>query len=342
MHRNKSGLLVDDIWDETMTAGGKARTDIRSILTQMGYDSYFCYKRYFHKNVLNYIPALCRLPLLLLKAQAYRFLVIQYPFYTNPRFNWIFFHLFPKRAILVIHDLNSLRYGLGEHTIRKEMKLLNRFQKAVIHTESMRNWLLQQNARFHMEILEMFDYLLPETPAPPVWDPSQKPVVIFAGNLGKSPFLQKLAKMDGCGMHLVCYGPGASEELERTGCCRGALPSDQLPFCMNGQYGLVWDGSSTESCVGAEGGYLRYNSPHKFSLYLAAGIPVIVWNQSAMADLVQREGIGLTISSLKDLPKVLSTVSADQYQKMTAACRKLQPELIRGNFFKRTLKALLQ
>ena len=325
-----------------MTAGGKARTDLRHILTQIGYDSYFCYKRYFRKNILNYIPALCRLALLLLKTRAYEFLVIQYPFYTNPWFNWIFFHLFPKRAVVVIHDLNSLRYGLGKHAVRREVKLLNRFKKAVVHTEAMRNWLLQQNARFHMGVLGMFDYLLPGTPAAPAWDPSQKPVVVFAGNLSKSPFLLDLAKMDGCGMNLVCYGPGPSEELKRTGCCRGALPSDRLPFYMNGQYGLVWDGSSAVSCAGAEGGYLRYNSPHKFSLYLAAGIPVIVWDQSAMADLVRREGIGLTVSSLEELPKTLSAVSAAQYQQMAAACRRLQPELIQGKFFKKTLKALLK
>ena len=34
----------------------------------------------------------------------------------------------------------------------------------------------------------------------------------------------------------------------------------------------MWDGPSPDTCAGVYGAYLRYNNPHKTSLYLAAGL----------------------------------------------------------------------
>ena len=57
---------------------------------------------------------------------------------------------------------------------------------------------------------------------------------------------------------------------------------------MEGNWGLVWDGNSIDTCSGNFGEYLRLNAPFKFSLYLAAKRPVVVWRESAMAEYVRK------------------------------------------------------
>ena len=51
-----------------------------------------------------------------------------------------------------------------------------------------------------------------------------------------------------------------------------------------GNLGLIWDGASDSSDedIGMKN-YTRYNNPHKLSCYMAAGLPVIVWEKSAIS-----------------------------------------------------------
>ena len=106
---------------------------------------------------------------------------------------------------------------------------------------------------------------------------------------------------------------------------------------MEGAFGLVWDGSSIDTCAGNTGNYLRYNNPHKLSLYLAAGVPVIVWDQSAVADFVKRYGVGLCVSSLKELPHLLTTLPAAEYRNMTRRAAWLAEKVTSGAFLNRVM-----
>ena len=79
-------------------------------------------------------------------------------------------------------------------------------------------------------------------------------------------------------MEYHIYGPNYTPEKK---CSRivyqGEFSADELPAHLKGQFGLIWDGSSVNTCEGNFGEYLRYNNPHKISLYLACGLPVIIW-----------------------------------------------------------------
>ena len=35
-------------------------------------------------------------------------------------------------------------------------------------------------------------------------------------------------------------------------------------YKMEGSFGLVWDGTSKDTCIGGFGEYLKFNNPHKF------------------------------------------------------------------------------
>lgn len=59
------------------------------------------------------------------------------------------------------------------------------------------------------------------------------------------------------------------------------------------------------TCNGGFDEYLKYNNPHKFSLYLAARVSVIVWSQSTLANFVRGNEIGLCRDCLQDLKEAV-------------------------------------
>lgn len=140
--------------------------------------------------------------------------------------------------------------------------------------------------------------------------------VIIAGNLSpeKCVYLNELGNVDGVRFNL--YGVGYQDLGQDNVTYMGSFLPDELVGELRGDFGLVWDGTSIETCSGNFGNYLRLNDPHKLSLYLTAGIPVVVWSEAAVADFVKAEHVGVTVSSLKDLGDVLANLSDDEYSTM--------------------------
>lgn len=110
----------------------------------------------------------------------------------------------------------------------------------------------------------------------------------------------------------------------------GAFEADDLIDHMTGSYGLLWDGPSPDTCAGPYGNYMRVNTPHRISLFLACGIPVIVWDQSAMAPLVLEHGLGFAVSSLCEIPAKRREISAGQYSEMAKKAWLMGARLRRG------------
>ena len=117
----------------------------------------------------------------------------------------------------------------------------------------------------------------------------------------------------------------------------GAFSPDDVPNHLTNGFGLVWDGDSLDTCSGPTGNYLRYNNPHKLSLYLASGLPVIVWGDSAEADFVLKNGLGLTVSSLRELETQLADLSEEEYSVFLSNVRKVSKQLRDGHFLKQAL-----
>lgn len=110
----------------------------------------------------------------------------------------------------------------------------------------------------------------------------------------------------------------------------GAFEADDLIDHMTGSYGLLWDGPSPDTCAGPYGNYMRVNTPHRISLFLACGIPVIVWDQSAMAPLVLEHGLGFAVSSLCEISAKSREISAGQYSEMAKKAWLMGARLRRG------------
>lgn len=234
----------------------------------------------------------------------------------------------------LVHDLDSLRLIGGEGARWCDQELLPRFDRIICHGARMHAYLASQGVpEKRLTDLGLFDYLT-DAPMP---ERKLSMQVCVAGNLTrkKSRYLHELPRTK-LVWHL--YGGSWNGKKSRTDIIdHGAFDADTLPGVLEGSFGLVWDGATTETCRGAYGAYLMLNAPHKLSLYLASGMPVVVWRWSAQADFVRKNGVGLVIERISDLPGAIAALTPQEYDAMAARARQLGEELRAG---RRTAQAL--
>jgi hypothetical protein len=85
---------------------------------------------------------------------------------------------------------------------------------------------------------------------------------------------------------------------------------------------------------------MRYNNPFKFSLYLAAGLPVIAPSTAAIAYTIKEQNIGFLINNLEDLNNV--SISDEEYGIMKENVKALQKDIVAGNYLKKAVLKLEQ
>ena len=163
--------------------------------------------------------------------------------------------------------------------------------------------------------------------------------ISIAGNLdiNKSAYIAQLGKL-GIIVHL--YGPNFSHSLEQYEDIQyhGSFPASEIPNQLNSGFGLVWDGDSPYTCSGMYGEYLKMNNPHKASLYLASGFPMIVWSQSALADFVRKNQCGIIVDSLFEISESLDSLSEEDYQELIKNSKKIGEKIRDGYFLKTALE----
>ena len=323
-------------------AGNKARLDINTVL-QETYGtpievqeeivfSSFIQKVKFVLNISN-LKAIWHISQMQSKN-----IILQYPFYFNPIVKRAQMRMMKKnKVIFLIHDVDALR-NFQEARIEEEINELNLAQAVIVHNDIMGKALQKLGLKVPWFSLTLFDYLLPNIPQKVF---SKGTVIAFAGNLGKSKFLRN-AEMETLGLHFNLYGPGFKEEVIKWNnvSYKGSFPPDEVPFKLEGNFGLIWDGTDVRTCDGPTGTYMKYNNPHKLSLYIAAGLPVIVWKQAAVAEFVTTHKIGIVVESLKEISEKFKALPVSEYHEMIMAVKKLQKQIVSGNFTKRCLEAV--
>ena len=141
--------------------------------------------------------------------------------------------------------------------------------------------------------------------------------------------------------HLLnVFGPNSSN-MSKSVIYHGQFSPNELPAQLNYNFGLVWDGDSVDTCSGDYGMYLKYNDPHKVSLYISSGLPVIIWKEAAVAKLIQQHHAGILIESLSEIDKVLSKISQDDYYQMRMNTLKLARLMRKGYFLDKSVNKLL-
>ncbi|RYY55584.1 MAG: hypothetical protein EOO09_09925 [Chitinophagaceae bacterium] len=240
--------------------------------------------------------------------------VFIYPMYA--RMSRLLIRILLTRGIrcqCILADIDGVKDG-DPVLLENELNWLGRFRDFIVHNPVMETWLRARLGEKVFSPLQFFDFLS----APASGTREKSATIVFAGNLGKSGFLRGLDHPALASVHFNLYGPGQPQDLPITSLVtyKGAYPPYELVNLLEGSYGLVWDGESIHGPAGGLGIYMGLISQHKLSLYILAGLPVIINSTAACAGVVVSEGIGLACDDLTRLPGILASVTDQQYASM--------------------------
>lgn len=332
-------------------AGGKARNDVNDILEMLKYKPIvisvnykdrknvgILRKLYYHYRIYrNWTQKIKQLK----KGDT---IILQYPIFDHTVLCGAFGRKLKKRGVrvvLLVHDLSLLRDLSKDkkskiRAMLEERILLDLADRIIVHNSKMKARLKKMIKPERMISLEIFDYLIPGYEQRLTKERSKDFPVVIAGNLykEKAGYIYKLPKGGKYNLYGVGYSEDNNDEITYIG---SFLPED-LPFQLDGSFGLVWDGPKSETCSGTYGNYLKYNNPHKTSLYLASDMPVIIWSKAALADFVVKNKIGITVDSLGDVRNTIESLSEKDYNEMLNNVKAMGKRLRAGDFTKRALE----
>ena len=338
--------IEETVFDETRNknAGSKARQDINVIAEKNGFIPVEV--QYDHKlrNEKGFWKALIKLTRdwteALNKFVQDDIVLIQFPINHHPlRIASKLRKMRKKGAkvIVLIHDVDSLR--MKDSTIEQRLKhlkvkiedksILGQADAIIAHNHRMIEALKGMGLdEAKMVSLEIFDYIVKDeiTVKQRIID---DPVVI-AGTLRKekAEYVYHLPT----NIEFNLYGVGYEGEDKDAIKYMGSFMPEELPNIMEGCFGVVWDGDSSESCLGISGEYLKINNPHKTSLYLSSGLPVISWDKAAISDYILKNKLGVVVSSLYEIKEKVQTITSDEYSQMVSNAVKISERLRTGYY----------
>ena len=311
-------------------AGPKARMDAEKIMLDNGYREYYLTESQKNNHLNQNDVIILQFPLLWqsLKKQ------IRMKFLKKRSF----------KAYLLIHDIESLRnkkiksFSGFKYSIiyfLQNKTVLEKVDGIIAHNDKMKSELVKMGIDKDKIIsLEIFDYLIPNFNEDKNYD---KDKILLAGNfdIRKTKYARQLPESP----EFSIYGINFEEEnLPSNVHYNGAFSPDELYNHLHGGFGLVWDGDSPHTCSGMYGEYLKMNNPHKASLYLASGFPIIVWSQSALAEFVRKNHCGILVDSLFEIADCLNSIDEEDFQELIKNSKIVGEKLRNGYFLKKALE----
>lgn len=319
-------------------AGSKAMKDIMALLESRGY------------KAVPALPARCNKLLKLLDVPMLLLILVfkvgrgGMVVYFVPSNVWRirFMSLFRKwigfRLVCFINDVEFMRMERDAESVAAELKGMAVADVIMVPNENSRRIL---NSDYGMNVpmvsVGVWDYL--SDGSFPSFSESDNTgaggAVAFAGNLDKAPFIDDLGHVD---LHFKIWGSGGKKGVPANVGFMGVEHPELLVKKMGAcAWGLVWDGPSIDTCCGKMGAYLRFNNSHKCGLYLAAGIPLIVWAGSGMVDFVTKHKVGICVSSLSDAADVINVMSGMEYAEYKRNVLRVGKKVRSGEYFLRAL-----
>jgi hypothetical protein len=330
-------VLVTTTVPEQKTAWTKARKDVLKLASETGYvplalpgnASPLAWWRFLRALSARLAPG--------------GHVLIEYPIDQRKRLLplWQFCRWRGVRLDALIHDLDSLRFDTPR---QREIAILRMFDGLISHNAAMTSWLREGGIRGQVVDLGLFDYCAPQAHAWHEEGISTPLKVVCAGNLSypKARYLYdpRLGQLEGVELSLfgVFFEPDRMPDSPVQ--YKNAFDPDTPRLDGPYHFGLVWDGSGVDRCEGRYGHYMRYNNPHKLSLYAALGLPVVVWEEAAIARFVLDRGIGVAIADLRELGSLPSRVNSEAYRRMAANMRTVGQAALEGQFLRRALGEL--
>lgn len=332
----KEYTLITVIKGSNRNAGPKAPRDIADILKQTDKVETVLLEAEEHRDYPLFLRLLQQVEQI---QAASKKMILQYPlqpfsfFEHQELFAKAYSYFDPDRTILWIHDINKIR-SPQRLECRNEMEWLKPFRHFIVHNTAMEKYMRKYIPMGTYIRNGVFDYLcMGGTIQKIQQDISMGSVqVVFAGNLirEKSPFLYDL---DSKKMNFRLNVYGKREELMKNGKIyyQGNFSADLLPSRLRGDLGLIWDGGIDSADISTYKNYTRYNTPHKFSCYMAAGLPVIAWREAAIAEVIQKYQVGYLIDNLYEI----NSLDLSRYPEYQRNAQDLGEKVRSGYFTKR-------
>lgn len=333
--------VLSHVLPNKQDASVKAHKDINRFLSEEGFKDLTFSTRQGKNKFIRQINRFRSISKLAKTVQPDDLVVVQYPIYTSKLDVNLFYRRVVEKAtckVAIVHDLPFLRDSNPPQSknCQREISYLNYFDTVIVHNAAMQNVLVKYGLKSKIVKLQLFDYYSD------FFNKLKKQNVIpnrvlFAGNLTKSSFVNKLKSNNVVEYHL--WGSIKNKNaLSDTVKYHGIAPASKLPKYLKNGWGLVWDGDTIQSVSGLGGHYLRYIDPHKTSLYLASGIPVIVWKYAGIAPYIENNNLGIVVESINEIPDKIKQLSQKDYLCMMAAVSEVQQKLLTGKMIKSAIR----
>jgi hypothetical protein len=318
--------------------GGVGNKDIESILNKDGFIPIRLLERF---KPINFLIRLISMASWVWKIKSNSLVAFQFPVY--PRMFRILLYLLAKKKVnllVILSDIDGLKTD-NQQLLKNELKLLKLCTHFVVHGGTMERWLLEnlpEAVTAKIAQLGPFDFLT----APFRENRHLQPSVCFAGNLSKSGFLVHLPQSESIEYHLYGENPPKGCLHNSSINYHGVYNPYRLPSIIEGSFGLIWDGEGADGPSGAIGNYQQYIFPHKLSLYILAGMPVIAPKFGGSAEYIRSMGIGWLINSLEEVPELLLTMDEISYQHVRKKILSLQLEISGGEHLTEAINKLIR
>ncbi len=323
-------------------AGSKARMDIEHIMNEMGLCSIGRHHGVSKSRLSHFVITLMNVARMIVKVKKDDILVLQYPtkyYSTICRIA----HKKGAQVISFIHDLDCFR--LKRRLPKEEISLMNQSDALIGCNTNVCRWLLNNGFTGYSNKaitvpMHLFDFLS-EAQNKERGKTGLTHKIVYAGQLApkKNKFLYSFGRY----IHnfdVNVYGKGFDKQYAENPTrfnLKGFLIPDELIREAEGDFGLVWDGDSVDCCQGDWGEYLALNTPHKTSLYIRCGLPIIIWKQAAMAEFVRSQNIGICVDSLRDINHIYERLTPEEYNCMCENVKRVCLEISEGHYFRKAI-----
>lgn len=266
--------------------------------------------------------------------------LIQYPLYCIPPVNYKKYLKLPhKQLIAYIQDIESYRYSPKNFKkLEKEIKILNNFDIIIAHNESMIKFLKERGVNANFIDWEICDYLIPEPKTRSRSDDIYS--ICYVGDIERSDFLRK--ETNNLKINLNLYGKLDDKSLLRNNLIYRGVYNPNKNNNLDSDFGLIWEGSSIDTCDGIFGNYMTINNPNRLSLYLANNMPIIIWRKAALSSFVVKNKLGFAIDSLSEIEKILNEMSKDEYEEIFNNTKIIGEKIRTGYYTKKVIKSICE
>jgi len=243
-----------------------------------------------------------------------------------------------QRLVPIIEDIDVWRHLIDKGD--KEVELLNQADVVISQNLVMTQSLKNKGISSEILSLEVLDFLSDELDS--VDNTSENNIICYGGNLTmkQSGFIYQLRPSRRFKYRI--YGGNLEKIIDNLNIeyC-GCFSDDNCIGNIKGDWGLVWNGKSLYIDPNDKRSiYYNFVTPHKFSMYALCGIPVIVYEKSAMADFVKKNHCGITIKDLNEIEEKILGISKEQYFEMKNNIKKIGLNASKGMYLGHILEEI--